>query len=97
MWLAPITSTRLAIWIQAFLNKLHDGGQKWVPIIDPGILIDPGYPAYDEGMKEDVWVKDATGQPYAGQVTTASGAAFGDGFLCCACAIVRVDQMPMWQ
>ena len=61
----------MSFCVQAFLDKLHDGGQQWVPIIDPGILIDPGYPAYDEGTKEDIWIKDATGQPYAGQVILA--------------------------
>ena len=50
------------------MDKLHGDGQQWVPIVDPGILIDPGYPAYDEGLKDDVFIKDASGQPYHGQV-----------------------------
>ena len=63
---------------QAFLDKLHGDGQQWVPIVDPGILIDPGYPAYDEGLKDDIFVKDASGQPYHGQVKSLDG--FAPGF-----------------
>ncbi|GMH45019.1 hypothetical protein BSKO_12976 [Bryopsis sp. KO-2023] len=54
--------------VTAFLKKLKSKGQKWVPIVDPGIKIDRGYPAYDNGLKTDVFLKDSTGKPYIGVV-----------------------------
>lgn len=54
--------------MQAFLEQLHSNKQKWVPIVDPGIKLDPGYPAYDEGIKAKAFVQDFTGRPYLGQV-----------------------------
>ena len=41
---------------------------KYVVIVDPGIKAEKGYPAYDRGMKADIFIKDVTGQPYLGQV-----------------------------
>lgn len=32
----------------AFQEQLQADGRRWVPIVDPGIKVDPGYPAYDE-------------------------------------------------
>ncbi|KAK9835041.1 hypothetical protein WJX81_006384 [Elliptochloris bilobata] len=55
--------------MQALVRWLHARGQKWVPIVDPGIKIDPGYPAYDLGLAAKVFVTDAhSGEPYVGQV-----------------------------
>ena len=39
-----------------------------VPILDAGIHISAGYTPYDEGIAQDVFIKDVTGQPYVGQV-----------------------------
>ncbi len=39
-----------------------------VPILDPGIHISAGYTPYEEGIAQDVFIKDVTGQPYVGQV-----------------------------
>lgn len=50
------------------LIRLRSRGQKWVPITDPGIKIDRGYPAYDNGLSADVFLKDASGKPYVGVV-----------------------------
>ena len=55
---------------QAFVEQLHLNKQKWVPIVDPGIKLDPGYPAYDEGIKAEAFVQDFMGKPYLGQVVT---------------------------
>jgi len=41
---------------------------RYVVIVDPGIKVDKGYPAYDRGLKADIFVKDITGMPYLGQV-----------------------------
>ena len=62
--------------VSAFVDELHSNGQKFVPIVDPGILaVDSswdwaqGYDAYDKGMEMDVFVKDLNGEkPYMGQV-----------------------------
>jgi alpha-glucosidase len=36
--------------VASFVNQLHQNGQHFVPIIDPGIMVQSGYPAYEEGM-----------------------------------------------
>lgn len=40
-----------------------------MPILDPGIHVSRGYAPYDEGIAQDVFIKDVTGQPYVGQVS----------------------------
>jgi alpha-glucosidase len=51
------------------LNKyLHDRDFKAVYMIDPGVKKEDGYFVYDSGTKEDVWVKDANGKNYVGNV-----------------------------
>ncbi|KAL0022358.1 hypothetical protein WJX77_003500 [Trebouxia sp. C0004] len=54
--------------MQAFVKQLHSSKQYWVPIVDPGIKVDPGYPAYDEGLAAKAFINDFTGKPYLGQV-----------------------------
>ena len=51
---------------------MHEKGMKYVVIVDPGIKVDKGYPAYDRGIEADIFIKDITGQPYLGQVTPLS-------------------------
>lgn len=58
--------------MDSFLERLHSRRQRWVPIVDPGIKIDPGYPAYDTGMAGDVFVNDQDGSPFVGQVRVLS-------------------------
>ena len=57
--------------MQAFVKQLHSSKQYWVPIVDPGIKVDPGYPAYDEGLAAKAFINDFTGKPYLGQVGLA--------------------------
>ncbi len=54
--------------MQAFVEQLHGSKQYWVPIVDPGIKVDPGYPAYDQGLAAKAFITDFTGSPYLGQV-----------------------------
>merc|ERR1712000_699023 len=55
--------------VRKFVDGLHDDGMKFVPIIDPGIMVYAGYDAYETGLKEGVFVKDITGEGfYLGQV-----------------------------
>ena len=60
--------------VKSFVQTLHSGGQKFVVIVDPGILaVDPSwkldYPAYSRGLEMDVFIRDGfTGSPYMSQV-----------------------------
>lgn len=61
--------------MKGFIEKLHSNGQHFVPIVDPGIYAGTSspltgeYPAYVEGMAQNVFVKDLMGQsPVLGQV-----------------------------
>ena len=58
--------------MQAFVRQLHADKQYWVPIVDPGIKVDPGYPAYDQGIAAKAFISDFTGNPYLGQVVVRS-------------------------
>ena len=51
--------------MNAELNKL---GFKTTVIVDPGIKVEKGAAAYEEGLKNDVYIKYPDGQPYTGQV-----------------------------
>lgn len=58
----------VTVCLQAFVEQLHGNKQYWVPIVDPGIKVDPGYPAYDQGLAAKAFITDFSGQPYLGQV-----------------------------
>lgn len=62
--------------MRKFVAELHRKGQRWVPIVDPGIAVKPGYAPYEAGLAQEVFVKDVTGQPYLGAVR-APAADFG--------------------
>ncbi len=59
---------RSFVRLQAFVARLHAAGQRWVPILDPGIHIRSGYYAYDSGVAQDVFLRDISGGYYVGQV-----------------------------
>ncbi|KAG7401329.1 hypothetical protein PHYBOEH_001745 [Phytophthora boehmeriae] len=52
----------------ALMNEIHANGQKFVPIIDPGIPDDSKDYAYMKGLEMDIFIKDTNGNPYLGQV-----------------------------
>uniref|UniRef100_H3GKG8 alpha-glucosidase n=1 Tax=Phytophthora ramorum TaxID=164328 RepID=H3GKG8_PHYRM len=52
----------------AFMDEVHASGQKYVPILDPGIPDDARDYAYTKGLSMDVFIKDTSGKPYLGQV-----------------------------
>ncbi|POM61145.1 Alpha-glucosidase, partial [Phytophthora palmivora] len=52
----------------AFMDEIHASGQKFVPIIDPGIPDDTNDYAYTKGLSMDIFIKDTSGKPYLGQV-----------------------------
>jgi alpha-D-xyloside xylohydrolase len=51
-----------------FVDELHANGQHFIPIVDPGIMVQSGYDAYEQGVKQDVFVKDLNGKNYLAQV-----------------------------
>jgi len=65
--------------LRKFVDRLHANHQRWVPITDCGIPTAPGDMAYDEGMLEDVFIRDAEGGNYLGQVWP--GATYYPDFL----------------
>jgi len=54
--------------VASFVNTLHQKGQRFVPMVDPGIMAMSGYDAYEQGVKDDIFVKDIKGNNYLGQV-----------------------------
>ena len=55
--------------MREFVDKLHKAGQQWVPIHDAAIAKQIGYKAYEDGNRDNVWIKDKKGQTYVGQVS----------------------------
>ncbi|KAK3601953.1 hypothetical protein CHS0354_001776 [Potamilus streckersoni] len=62
-----------------FVNELHAHGQKFIVIVDPGIgneneklrnanFTSPGYNMYEDGINQDVYVKDGNGKILIGKV-----------------------------
>ena len=49
-------------------DKLKAMGFKTTVIVDPGIKVQKGYGVYDDGIKNDVFIKYSDGQYYTGQV-----------------------------
>ncbi|WP_428329880.1 glycoside hydrolase family 31 protein [Mucilaginibacter sp.] len=51
--------------MNAELRKL---GFRTTVIVDPGIKVEKGAPAYESGLKEGIYIKYPDGQPYTGEV-----------------------------
>ena len=48
-------------------DELHSKGFNGIWMLNPGIHIDKGYAAYNNGSEEDVWVQTPDGKPYIGK------------------------------
>lgn len=53
---------------EKMISQLEEKNFKVVVMCDPGIKEEPGYHAYDEGLKADLFLKYPDGKPYSGQV-----------------------------
>eukprot|EP01038_Epipyxis_sp_PR26KG_P006616 gene6616-9083_t len=51
-----------------FVDNLHNNGQHFIPIVDPGIMVTSNYDALEEGLKQDIFIKDVKGGYYLGEV-----------------------------
>lgn len=50
------------------IQALRDKGRKIVPILDPGVKIEKGYPIYESGLKADIFCKTHEGDDFTGFV-----------------------------
>jgi alpha-glucosidase len=53
---------------ERMIDSLAKMGFKTTLIVDPGIKVEKNYPAYESGIKENIFLKYADGQPYTGEV-----------------------------
>ncbi|KAL4422366.1 hypothetical protein ABPG75_008563 [Micractinium tetrahymenae] len=63
--------------MREFLTTLRANNQSWVPVMDPGVKVDPDYSSYLEGLRQDIFLKDVEGNEYTGWVWPG-GANFPD-------------------
>ena len=66
-----------------FIEKLHKEGRKFVPILDPAVdgsnnKTSAGYPAYQDGKADDVYIKNPNGTDARGKVWNTIVSVFPD-------------------
>lgn len=53
---------------EALVSGLGENGFHTVAIVDPAIKVDPAWDVYSNGVEKGLFLKDASGQPYVGEV-----------------------------
>jgi alpha-glucosidase len=85
------------------LSKLDQMGFKNVAIIDPGIKVEKDYSAYEDGLKNDMFLKYPDGKSGADKcgrvgaslpITQNLGREFGGGIF--SSTILKMDSMVIW-
>lgn len=90
--------------MKQLVEGLHANGQHWIAITDAGVAADQGYAAYEEGERDSVFIKAATGDTYMGQVRVCLclcccwlAAAAAAGFGCVFVLIGSSSSSRVWQ
>ncbi|RSK26400.1 DUF4968 domain-containing protein [Bacillus sp. HMF5848] len=60
--------------VEKLIEELRADGVRIVPIVDPGVKEDPEYPAYAEGVRQDMFCKYLEGNIYFGEVWPGNSA-----------------------
>ena len=55
--------------MKSFVDGLHQSGQHYVVIVDPGIHNDAAYAPYASGLAKNLFVKRADGNTFIGKVS----------------------------
>ncbi|MDF2186795.1 glycoside hydrolase family 31 protein [Paraflavitalea sp. CAU 1676] len=53
---------------KGMIDSLHRMGLNTTLIVDPGIKVEKDYPAYESGLRENIFLKYTDGLPYTGEV-----------------------------
>jgi|GEM_PF-2281726 alpha-glucosidase len=54
------------------ITDLHNQGFKVIPIIDPGLKIEPGYSPYETGIQQEIFITNKKGNPVTKKVWAGS-------------------------
>lgn len=55
--------------MQAFATELAQGGRKLVPVLQPGVKVDPSYETYIDGLAQAAFLRGQDDTPYLGWVS----------------------------
>lgn len=75
--------------VASFVQQLHQQGQQYVVILDPGIEINNTYASYTQLVSSGAYIIDAKGQPFVGHVWPPGNVIFPD--------FLHPQSQPWWQ
>jgi hypothetical protein len=83
--------------MQAFAAELAGQGRKLVPVLQPGVKVDPGYETYLDGLAQAAFLRGQDQQPYLGWVSSGSLPHFVVPLLyCCVASAALADLPSFW-